>query len=892
MKLIAKILLWILKLRYLCEVRSALKEKDLDPEKGTLFLPNHVALIDPVFFFLLFWPSFHPRPLVLEFVAHIPFFRSFLRFVKGIEIPDFDNSLNPLKVHKANRALQTIAEGLKQKERFVVYPGARLKAEGKQQLFGASGIHTLLQACPDVQIVLVRMTGFWGSSFSRALEGKTPDLGNVVKKGMLALLKSAFFFLPRRRLIFETELNPTDFPRRGDRSQINRYLENWYNRYPTPDGKRLESEPLQLVAYTPFSGPPIPVSQKQQKKEENLTLPISDPLREEIYKLLRSIAQNEKLPITPNSSLTKDLGFDSLNMADLSIRILARYKIENSQLESMETVEDLLQAISAPSGKASERVEGVYTFPEEKNRPHPRPALGKTIPSSFLIACDEFSSYSACGDDLLGPITYKKMKRAVLVLSRLFGAWPEERIAVLLPSSVGALLTTLAIQCAGKVPVMLNWTLGPRYLEEMMKISGASRVVSSWRFLDRAANIDFGSLIDQFVLLEDLKRELSLKDKLFALFLSFLPEKLLSSWLKLDQISPDHPAVILFTSGTENKPKGVPLSHTNILQNIPGTFEHAGLTVADTIFNSLPLFHSFGFTSISYAIFLSGVKVVFFPDPTNSASIAEAVHRWKPSVFPAPPSFLSRLIQAAAPGDLSSVRLFISGAEKLGDTLKKEILSLSHHPKLVEGYGVTECSPIIATQFFDCPIEQQKGVGTLFSSYSVCTIHPETQKLLPEGAEGEICVKGPCVFQGYLGDSPSPFIQIQGEPWYRTGDIGFLEKDRTLHISGRLKRFTKIGGEMISLSAAEEALVKGWSQSHGPLEKPTFAICSDERGEAGAQLVLFSTIPIEKTEANELIHKAGLSNLIKISRILSIPEIPLFATGKVNHRALQEKIFS
>jgi long-chain-fatty-acid--[acyl-carrier-protein] ligase len=182
-----------------------------------------------------------------------------------------------------------------------------------------------------------------------------------------------------------------------------------------------------------------------------------------------------------------------------------------------------------------------------------------------------------------------------------------------------------------------------------------------------------------------------------------------------------------------------------------------------------------------------------------------------------------------------------------------------------------------------------KGVGTLLPDVEFCTIHPESLELLPHGSEGEICVRGPNVFNGYLGNPRTPFIELKGEKWYRTGDLGYLDSDGFLILSGRLKRFTKVGGEMISLGAIEEILMKELLQ-RGQIsaEAPAIAVCADERSADKSQLTLFTTVSIEKDEANDILRRSGFSRIVKISAVKKLEEIPLMGTGKTDYRRLQK----
>ena len=228
------------------------------------------------------------------------------------------------------------------------------------------------------------------------------------------------------------------------------------------------------------------------------------------------------------------------------------------------------------------------------------------------------------------------------------------------------------------------------------------------------------------------------------------------------------------------------------------------------------------------------------------------------------------------------------GAEKAQPELYQRVEQLHSEAKLIEGYGITECSPILTLNRPNLP---PKGVGRLLGDVALCTIHPETQALLPEGSEGEICVRGPNVFHGYLDNPRSPFIEINGQSWYRTGDIGYLDKDGSLILSGRLKRFTKLGGEMISLGAVEQALMAHLiKEGKISADMPSLAVCADERSPDKSQLIIFTVASLDKEAANEILSQAGFSRLVKISAVQKVDEIPLLGVGKTDYRRLQTMI--
>jgi len=868
--------------------------ENLTPERlnrkdGILFLPNHPAHMDPLFNFLWLWPKFYMRPLVIEHIYRLPLMKPFNRIVKALPIPNFEIGVNEYKVKQGEKSIRAIADGLKVGEHFMFYPSGQLKSTGKELIAGASGAHELLKECPEANVVLIRVTGLWGSSFSRALLGRSPDLQKTLLRSIKILFKNLIFFSPRRKVIVEIEPNPQDMPRNGvSRIDLNRYLENWFNRYPDDRGNIHEIEPLQLVSYSRWKEELPEVYQPRKKKDSNggAGERVSDETKRKVYNEIKRILDKPDLEIKPEMSLAFDLGMDSLNIAEFIAYLTKSFSVGELYPEDLETVGTVLEIADGEKGQRT-RTRNPVTFkwPEEKNRPQPASPIGRTLAEAFLNSCQRMDGSFAVGDDVVGVMSYHKLRRSALVLAQYFRTWKEERVAVMLPSTAVAYIVILALQLAGKTPVMLNWTLGPRYLEEMMNISGSLGIVTSLRFIDRLANVQFGNCLDKLVFLEDIRKSLTLKMKLRGLFLTKCSVKRVLKTMDLERIDENSPCVILFTSGTESKPKGVPLSHKNIISNERSAMQCIDLKSTDMIYGILPPFHSFGFSVAGVLPILGGVKVAYYPDPTDSFGLAEGVERWKISLFCGAPSFLKGLFNAAKKEQLTTVRYFVSGAEKAPEELFKRVKDLGTGAKLIEGYGITECSPILTITRFNLP---PKGVGRLLPDVEALTIHPETLELLPKGANGEICVRGPNVFHGYLGNPRTPFIEIDGKQWYRTGDLGHLDPDGSLILSGRLKRFTKVGGEMISLGAVEETLLKQLvHEKRITHDIPSIAICVDEKEEGKPLLILFAIIDLDRDDANRIIHDAGFSNLVKISAVKKVDEIPMMGAGKTDYRSLQ-----
>jgi len=628
----------------------------------------------------------------------------------------------------------------------------------------------------------------------------------------------------------------------------------------------------------------------KQKQIQTTAVEISEETIAQVTKEIQTILNQPNLSVNPGSSLTTDLGMDSLNIAELIAFLSQKSESQEIHPEDLNTVQDVLEiAQNSSPGRERTYTRGNAQFPEEAHRPTPLFPKGATIHEAFLRNARRMGNHIACGDDIVGPLRYRKLEQSVLVLSSYFKTWPETHVAILLPASCASYILILSLLLAGKVPVMLNWTLGPRYLEDMMRISGAKAAISSWKFVEKLSHVDFGGVTDNIVFLEDLRLQLTLSQKLRGLFLSKLPTSLMLRALKIHAGSEDSTAVILFTSGTEASPKGVPLTHKNILSNQRSAFQKIPFYATDTFYGILPPFHSFGFSVAGIFPLLTGVKIAFFPDPTDGFALAEGIERWKITMFCGAPNFLKGLVSAAKKEQLKSIRVFISGAEKPPASLLESLAKIQPEAEVLEGYGITECSPILTARL---PNDPPNGVGFLLSNIQGCTIHAETHALLKSGEEGELCVRGPNIFRGYLGDVASPFIEIEGEQWYRTGDIGYFEPSGNLVLSGRLKRFTKLGGEMVSLGAIEDALNKELLQRGVTnADTPSLAVCAIEKPDQKPEIVVFTTSnALDREGANEILNKAGLSRLIKIAQVQQVKEIPLLGTGKTNYRQLQTLI--
>lgn len=307
-------------------------------------------------------------------------------------------------------------------------------------------------------------------------------------------------------------------------------------------------------------------------------------------------------------------------------------------------------------------------------------------------------------------------------------------------------------------------------------------------------------------------------------------------------------------------------------------------------YSFLPPFHSMGFTVTGILPLVVGGKGVYAPDPTDTGQMLRDIVRYRPTIICSAPTFLAGLFQIAQPDQLRSLRLIVSGAEKAPPYLFEKVKELGSHAHLLEGYGITECSPILTLNRLG---EEPRGVGYPVPGVELLIVHHETHQSLPRGQEGLILARGPNVFIGYLGDpGRNPFLNVEGKQWYNTGDLGSLDEAGALTLSGRLKRFVKIGGEMVSLPAIEAALEEiGKAQSWGgSVASRQFAVIPRIKAAERLELVLFTNVSVAVEQVNDGLRGHGISNLARIAEVKTFASLPLTGSGKIDFRTLEEQV--
>lgn len=472
----------------------------------------------------------------------------------------------------------------------------------------------------------------------------------------------------------------------------------------------------------------------------------------------------------------------------------------------------------------------------------------------------------------------------------------KARVAIVLPPGKIGMIANLAVLFAGKTPVNLNYTAGHEAIKSTIHQADVDRFITADPFVRKISSFPWPANRDLILIERELPalRKQILK---WAIIAKLLPARLLGSLLGLNRRKGDDEATLLFTSGSSGEPKGVVLSHRNLLANVCQFGTRLEVPFGSSIFGSLPLFHSFGATVTLWFPILEGINLITYPSPLDTKRHAELIAFHQISILLATPTFLRGYMKRVDPTQLASLKLIVTGAEKLPCSLAKAFQD-KFRIRPLEGYGLTETSP--ATNFnlpdpepehdsVGIPSSREGSVGQLLPGLAIRLTDPVTDQLVPLNRQGIIWFKGANVFKGYLGN-PKQSAEVLADGWFRTGDVGRLDDDGFLFIEGRLSRFSKIAGEMVPHETVEAAINKVLGlDSEAERKIAVVGIPDAQKGEA---ILLLSTIsgPTLEQECIDLRYKLldrGLSSLWCPKQIIYVPEIPVLASGKLDLKSCE-----
>lgn len=508
----------------------------------------------------------------------------------------------------------------------------------------------------------------------------------------------------------------------------------------------------------------------------------------------------------------------------------------------------------------------------------PLKAGEETIFDALIAARQVYGDKEILEDQDRNPLTYTGLIRAAFVLGRKIAGLsePEERVGILLPSSVGVVVTFYGLHAHGRVPVMLNFTAGERNVKAAIKAAGVRTVLSAKRFVQQAKIDDLIAEIEtvaKVVWLDDVRKSIGLPDKLYGLVAGMAPKQFRV------KTEPSSPGVVLFTSGSFGAPKGVVLSQWNLISNCRQVHQHIPLNPDWVTFNPLPTFHCFGLTGGVLLPLTQGLKAFQYPSPLHAKQIVELLGQVKASLLFATDTFLNQYARVASADDFDTLQFVVAGAEKVRPETHHLFNTRFHGLKLLEGYGATEAAPVVAVNHPD-----RNRPGTVGQILPGLEWRLEKVDGIDEG--GRLYLRGPNVMEGYLSPENPRAIDPLPDGWHDTGDIVDIDADGYIAILGRVKRFAKIGGEMVSLTAVEGLASAVW-----PEHRHAVVATADAR--KGEKLVLVTDRQdAEVARIAEWAREHGAPELAVPKKIVKVRELPVLGTGKTDYVAIQQMVES
>jgi len=522
-----------------------------------------------------------------------------------------------------------------------------------------------------------------------------------------------------------------------------------------------------------------------------------------------------------------------------------------------------------------------------------RPAFARHLGESCVrgLRRNQFATAVVDGTDH-SALSRGSLLAAAIALSRYVDEeCPYHRVAIVLPPGRAGVIANLAVVLAGRVPVNLNFTAGRASVEAAMRIGNLHHCITSRLVTKRLPEFPWP---EHCLLLEEVMPALKPAILAWRAAVLVMPSRLLCWILGVPRVGDRAEAVLLFTSGSSGEPKGVVLTHRNLLSNVAQFSTMLNLRRNDTLLGCLPFFHSFGCTVTLWYPLIEGVRAVTYPNPLEISRNAELIERYRVTLFCSTPTFLRGYLRKADRRQLESVELIVTGAEKLPAELSEVFLE-RFGKEVLQGYGLTETSPVVSVNLPDPksadgrpvpvqPSSRRGSVGKLAPGMAAEIRDPESGRRLSLHESGMIWLRGPNVFEGYLED-PKRSGEVLEDGWFKTGDLGRFDEDGFLYIEGRLSRFSKIGGEMVPHESIEARVAEVLAL---PSDERLIAIVGVPDAAKGEALVLLSAREIAQNELREKLVAAGLPNLWIPKRIERVEAVPLLASGKLDLKRCKE----
>ena len=852
----------------------------LDEEWSKLIFPSHVALMDPVIMFAFLWEKKWLSPVVTEDYFNIPVLKQIFKSIWAISVPDLTKNSKELD---ASAIVWDAIKALENDRNILLYPQWALARQGFQSIVGKKTAFLISQQAPkDTKILTVSIRWLRWSRSSRAWTWKAPNLALFALKGLRFILWNLFFFVPKRKVEIEIK-DSTALLHKVEKKWLdafNQELEKIYN-------AKWEEKLNYLTGLCRYN------TTKNHKEPAVIEWSIKDLKRtsfswnadipaeilDKIIAIVKKIKPDFTGKLWLDTNLILDCFFDSLDMAELKSTVQSTFSdASNPPLLDLKTVWDVSMMAIWQSATTEEMKPCDWKYSGDSKLIYAtiKDLVNKdtTILTLMKEALKNNKSDGFCYDSIFGVQSRNDFLIKAYLIADLLKEMPGERIAIMLPSLSATSLLVVWCYLSKKIPVMLNWTQSEEAFSHCIKSQNVKVILTAKSFFQKVQTPWLKKY--KMTFFEDVLKDLWLIQKLTAVC------KAMSFKIPTD-ISKI--AVVLFTSWSESLPKTVELTHENVLNDLLWAAGIVWIKVNDVEICYLPPFHSFGFALWIVMPLISWARIVFTPDPNDSKTIADLIGHTKSTFLCSTPTFLNWIVQIAKDDQLKSLRIAIVWAEKCPKELFVNFSKKSPNATIIEWYGITECSPVIAVNPFKRNAEIKRWtvwLPILWQKIKILDL--DTHEEQPAKKEWMIYVSGLNVFWWYIDKKlESPFEEINGKKWYKTWDLGFLDKDGYLTISWRLKRFVKIAWEMISLPAIETVLARKWKHSDWT---ECLAIEAEENDWA-VKLTLFTTEKLGTTEVNDYLHSQGVTNLVSVTSIMQLKEIPMLGTWKVDHVQLK-----
>ena len=462
----------------------------------------------------------------------------------------------------------------------------------------------------------------------------------------------------------------------------------------------------------------------------------------------------------------------------------------------------------------------------------------------------------------------------------------EQFVGIILPPTVVTTVVNLAMTLDKRVVVNLNYTVSAEIMNQCIKTAGIKHILTSRKVMEK---LNYKNLDAEVVILEDCVKDISLSDKLFGALYGYLPSWLTERLLGLTCVSPDDLLTVVFTSGSTGVPKGVMLTHDNIGSNIVSFMDLERLKYPDSLLGILPSFHSFGFICNIWAVCTTDIQAAYHYSPLEPKAIGKLCRKYKNTIMVATPTFYRQYIRKCEPEDLATIEVPVTGAEKMPlEVLDAYEAKFGHRP--LEGFGCTECSPVVAANILperrEHPLEVLRKDGSIGLPVPGCMVEirdVDTRKTLGANEVGMMWVKGRNVMKGYL-NMPEKTAEVLVDGWYCTGDLARMDEDGFIFITGRLSRFSKIGGEMVPHEGIENAISKiiGCDPDE-PICVTASSIPDEKKGEK--IIILYSDLK-GKTPDDIIVEMRNLGQppiwIPALDAFYKVDQIPILGTGKLD----------